>query len=51
MTAALFTPDADGFVSAPMARGPWDERMMHGGAPSALLARAVEAVEPGETSS
>src|SRR5215217_2914521 len=29
-----------------MARGPWDERMMHGGAPSALLSRAVEAVEP-----
>jgi hypothetical protein len=44
---ALFEPDASGFVSAPIARGPWDERMMHGGAPSALLARTVEAAEPG----
>ena len=30
-----------------MTRGPWDERMMHGGAPSALLSRAVEAVQAG----
>jgi acyl-coenzyme A thioesterase PaaI-like protein len=48
--AALFSP-ADGggsaFVAAPMTRGPWDEAMMHGGAPAALLARAVEATEPG----
>jgi len=43
----LFTPAGAGFVSAPLARGPWDERMMHGGAPSALLARAVESCEPG----
>ena len=47
MTAPLFTPDGDALVSAPMTRGPWDARMMHGGAPSALLARAVECVEPG----
>ena len=47
-TPPLFVPDGAGFVSAPMARGPWDERMMHGGAPSALLARAVEAASPGE---
>ncbi|MEA2218632.1 MAG: hypothetical protein QOJ35_1258 [Solirubrobacteraceae bacterium] len=47
MTQALFERDGAGFVSAPIARGPWDERMMHGGAPSALLARAVEAAEPG----
>ncbi len=45
---ALFAPDGSEFVSAPMARGPWDERMMHGGAPSALLARAVEGASPGE---
>lgn len=47
MTAPLFVPDRDGFEAAPMTRGPWDPRMMHGGAPSALLARAIEAVEPG----
>ena len=43
----LFEPDGSGFRSAPIARGPWDERMMHGGAPSALLARTIEAAEPG----
>lgn len=47
--AALFEPvGADGFESSQLVRGPWDERMMHGGAPSALLARAVEAARPGE---
>lgn len=45
--APLFAPDGDGFVAAGLARGPWDELMMHGGAPSALLARAVQAVRPG----
>jgi len=38
---------AAGFVADPIARGPWDERMMHGGAPAALLAREVERVPPG----
>ena len=46
-TSPLFEPAGAGFVPAPMARGPWDERMMHGGAPSALVARAVESCEPG----
>jgi hypothetical protein len=45
---ALFAPDGGGFVAAPHSRGPWDERMMHGGAPSALLARAVERTQPGD---
>ncbi len=44
---ALFEPVADGYASAEIARGPWDERMMHGGAPSALIARAIEATAPG----
>jgi hypothetical protein len=44
---ALFEPDGDAFAAAPIARGPWDEEMMHGGAPSALLARAIERSEPG----
>jgi hypothetical protein len=43
----LFAPDGSGFASAEIARGPWDERMMHGGAPSALLAREIESAEPG----
>jgi hypothetical protein len=43
----LFSPAGAGFVPAAIARGPWDERMMHGGAPSALLARTIEAAQPG----
>jgi acyl-coenzyme A thioesterase PaaI-like protein len=45
--AALFEPAGAGFVAAPATRGPWDERMMHGGAPSALLAHAIEQTQPG----
>jgi len=44
---ALFEPDGEGFLAAAMTRGPWDETMMHGGAPSALLARAIEHTDPG----
>ena len=29
------------------ARGPWDPRALHGGAPAALIARAFERMEPG----
>ena len=45
--AALFEPDGDRFIAAPATRGPWEERMMHGGAPSALLAHAIEQTQPG----
>jgi len=45
--AALFEPAGDAFQAAPATRGPWDERMMHGGAPSALLAHAIEQTQPG----
>ena len=46
--AALFEPsDGAGFVAAGATAGPWDAGMMHGGAPAALLARAVEGVSPG----
>lgn len=44
---ALFEPAGDSFRAAPLTRGPWDERMMHGGAPSALLAHAIEQTQPG----
>lgn len=46
---ALFEPADQGFRAAPLTRGPWDERMMHGSAPSALLAHAIEQTEPGAT--
>ena len=45
--AALFEPAGAGLQAAPATRGPWDERMMHGGAPSALLAHAIEQTQPG----
>lgn len=44
---ALFEPDGAGFTAAALTRGPWDPRMMHAGAPAALLAHAVEQVQPG----
>lgn len=48
MNEALFEPLGDGrFRAMAATRGPWDPSAQHGGAPSALLARAVEAVEPG----
>lgn len=45
--AALFEAAGAGFRASPLTRGPWDERMMHGGAPSALLAHAIEQTTPG----
>jgi hypothetical protein len=44
---AVFDADGDRFVPTELARGPWDERAMHGGAPAALLARSIERHEPG----
>ncbi len=49
MSDSLFTPSADGHSVEPTehARGPWDPRALHGGAPAALIARAFEQMEPG----
>jgi acyl-coenzyme A thioesterase PaaI-like protein len=47
---ALFHADGDRFVPTELTRGPWDPNAMHGGAPGALLARAVERFEPGGAS-
>lgn len=45
---AVFTAAGDGsFVATELARGPWDPSAQHGGAPSALLARAIERHDPG----
>ena len=43
---SVYVPDGDGFVATSLARGPWEPNAQHGGAPSALLARAVEHHEP-----
>jgi hypothetical protein len=44
VTQPLFVSDGDTFVPTGHARGPWDPDALHGGAPAALLARAVELV-------
>jgi hypothetical protein len=53
MSEAIFiaasSPEGDGecFVPTDHARGPWDPRALHGGAPAALLTAAFERLEPG----
>jgi hypothetical protein len=43
---AIYIPDGPGrFTPTELARGPWDPGAQHGGAPAALLARAVEQVD------
>jgi hypothetical protein len=44
--SAIFERDGDFLVPSVHARGPWAETDMHGGGPTALLARAIEALEP-----
>lgn len=46
MPASFYVPDGDRFVSTEWTSGPWDPRAQHGGPPSALVARAIEALEP-----
>ena len=43
---AIYVPDGDAYVPTGHARGPWDDTQQHGGAPGALLARAVQALAP-----
>jgi acyl-coenzyme A thioesterase PaaI-like protein len=46
VSGAIFLPDGpDRFAPTELARGPWAPGALHGGAPAALLARAVEQVE------
>jgi hypothetical protein len=48
MADGIFIPSADGrFEPTEHARGPWDPRALHGGAPAALIARAFERMQPG----
>ena len=45
MTDTLFLADGEVLIPTDLACGPWDQTAMHGGPPSALLTRAVEAAE------
>ncbi len=46
-TESVFLPDGEGrFTPTEHARGPWDPRALHGGAPATLIARAFERMEP-----
>lgn len=47
-TESVFLQESeDRFVPTEHARGPWDPRALHGGAPAALIAAAFERMEPG----
>jgi hypothetical protein len=46
MPDAVYVLEGDRVVPGELARGPWSPEHQHGGAPSALLARAIERAEP-----
>jgi hypothetical protein len=43
----VFVADGERFVPTDHARGPWDPRALHGGAPAALITTAFERLQPG----
>jgi hypothetical protein len=45
--ASLFLADGDTYTPTEHARGPWDPRALHGGAPAALITSVFEWLEPG----
>jgi len=45
--ASVFLAEGDHFTPTEHARGPWDPRALHGGAPAALLTSVFERMEPG----
>lgn len=47
MDDALFVADGDAYVPTGHARGPWDDRQLHGGPVAGLLAREIERADPG----
>jgi len=47
MSESIFVADGERFVPTEHARGPWDPRALHGGAPAALITAAFERLEPG----
>lgn len=46
MADAFFVRDGDRFVPTEWARGPWAADAQHAGPPSALIGRAIDALEP-----
>jgi Thioesterase-like superfamily len=47
MSESIFIADGERFTPTAHARGPWDPRALHGGAPAALITAAFERIEPG----
>lgn len=47
MSESIFVAEGERFVPTEQARGPWDPRALHGGAPAALITSAFERMEPG----
>jgi Thioesterase-like superfamily len=47
MSDSIFLVDGEHVVPTEHARGPWDPRALHGGAPAALIASAFERLQPG----
>jgi hypothetical protein len=47
MGESIFRAEGERFLPTEHARGPWDPRALHGGAPAALMTAAFERMEPG----
>ena len=47
MSESVFLAEAGGYMPTEHARGPWDPRALHGGAPAALITSVFERMEPG----
>jgi hypothetical protein len=50
MPDAFYVSDGDLFVPTALTRGPWSAEAQHAGPPAALIARAIESLEPRELS-
>jgi hypothetical protein len=48
MNESVFVAEGEQFIPTEHARGPWDPRALHGGAPAALMTAAFERFAPGE---
>jgi len=47
VSESIFLAEGERFAPTEQARGPWDPRALHGGAPAALIAAAFERLQPG----
>lgn len=50
MSDAIYELREDGVFATEFARGPWDPNAQHGGAPAAILMRAIESLREGDDS-